>query len=128
LSNGVLNATKIEFEGSASNSYSDDWNDSDRDGLHHRNLSTLNSASELQANRSFEIYGELRCSALNVGCTLIRGAVTYTADMSTARWDDYQSIVNGYVEAKGYLTGNTFKVIKIEAKDRRYGSGHGDDD
>jgi hypothetical protein len=128
LSNGVLNSSRIEFEGSASNSYSDDWNDSDRDGLHHRNLSTLNSASELQANRSFEIYGELRCSALNVGCTLIRGAVTYTADMSTARWDDYQSIVNGYVEAKGYLTGNTFKVIKIEAKDRRYGSGHGDDD
>lgn len=128
LSNGVLNTTRIEFEGSASNGYSDDWNDSDSDGLHHRNLSTLSTASELQANRSFEIYGELRCSALNVGCTLTRGAVTYTADMSTARWDDYQAIVNGYVEAKGYLTGSTFKVIKIEAKDRRYGSGHGDDD
>jgi hypothetical protein len=91
-------------------------------------LSALNTANELQANRSFEIYGALSCSALNVGCTMTRGAVTYTADMSTARWDDYQSIVNGYVEAKGYLTGNTFKVIKIEAKDRRYGSGHGDDD
>ena len=128
LSNGVLNSSRIEFEGSASNSYSDDWTDSDSDGLHHRNLSTLSTASELQANRSFEIYGELRCSALNVGCTLTRGAVPYTADMSTARWDDYQSIVNGYVEAKGYLTGSTFKVIKIEAKDRRYGSGHGDDD
>ena len=128
LISGVLNATRIEFEGSASNGYADDWNDSDSDGLHHRNLSTLNTATELQANRSFEIYGALSCSALNVGCTLTRGAVTYTADMSTARWDDYQSVVNGYVEAKGYLTGNTFKVIKIEVKDRRYGSGHGDDD
>jgi len=128
LSNGMLNTTRIEFEGSASNGYSDDWNDSDSDGLHHRNLSTLITASELQANRSFEIYGALSCSALNVGCTLTRGAVTFTADMSTARWDDYQAIVNRYVEAKGYLTGSTFKVIKIEAKDRRYGSGHGDDD
>ena len=128
LINSVLNATRIEFEGSISNGYSDDWNDSDSDGLHHRNLSALNTATELQAKRSFEIYGELSCSALNVGCTLRRGAVTYTADMTTARWDDYQSIVNGYVEAKGYLTGNTFKVIKIEAKDRRYSSGHGDDD
>jgi hypothetical protein len=128
LSNGVLNSSRIEFEGSTSNGYSDDWNDSDSDGLHHRNLSTLNTATELQANRSFEIYGALSCSALNAGCTLTRGAVTYTADMSTARWDNYQSIVNGYVEAKGYLTGNTFKVIKIEVKDRRYGSGHGDDD
>jgi hypothetical protein len=26
------------------------------------------------------------------------------------------------------LTGNTFKVSKIESKDRRYGTGHGDDD
>lgn len=128
LSNGVLNSSRIEFEGSTSNGYSDDWNDSDSDGLHHRNLSTLNTATELQANRSFEIYGALSCSALNAGCTLTRGAVTYTADMSTARWDNYQSIVNGYVEAKGYLIGNTFKVIKIEVKDRRYGSGHGDDD
>lgn len=128
LSNGVLNSSRIEFEGRTSNGYSDDWNDSDSDGLHHRNLSTLKSATELQANRSFEIYGALSCSALNSGCTLTRGAVTYTADMSTARWDNYQSIVNGYVEAKGYLTGNTFKVIKIEVKDRRYGSGHGDDD
>lgn len=128
LSNGVLNSSRIEFEGSTSNGYSDDWNDSDSDGLHHRNLSTLNTATEFQAKRSFEIYGALSCSALNAGCTLTRGAVTYTADMSTARWDNYQSIVNGYVEAKGYLIGNTFKVIKIEVKDRRYGSGHGDDD
>lgn len=128
LRNGVLNSTRIEFEGSTSNGYSDDWNDSDSDGLHHRNLSALNTATELEATRSFEIYGALSCSALNVDCTLTRGAVTYTADMSTARWDDYPSIVNGYVEAKGYLTGNTFKVIKIEAKNRRYGSGHGDDD
>jgi hypothetical protein len=128
LNNGVLNATKIEFEGNSANGYSADWNDSDSDGLHHRSLSTINTASELQANRSFEIYGELSCSALNVGCTLTRGAVTYTADMSTARWDEYQSVVNGYVEAKGYLTGTTFTVIKIQPKDRRYGSGHGDDD
>lgn len=128
LSNGVLNATKIEFEGSQSNGYSDDWHDTDSDGLHHRSLSTLSTATELQSARSFEMYGSLSCSAVNVGCTLTRGAITYTADMSTARWDEHQPITTGYVEAKGYLTGNTFKVSKIESKDRRYGSGHGDDD
>jgi hypothetical protein len=128
LSNGVLNATKIEFEGSQANGYSDDWNDNDSDGLHHRSLSTLSTPTELQASRSFEMYGALSCSAVNVGCTLIRGAITYTADMASARWDGHQAITNGYVEAKGYLTGNTFKVSKIESKDRRYGTGHGDDD
>jgi hypothetical protein len=128
LNNGVLNATKIEFEGGASNNYTEDWHDSDADGLHHRSLSSLSSSRDLQANRSFEIYGALSCSALNVGCTLTRGAVTYTADMSSARWDDHPPVVSGYVEAKGYLTGNTLMVMKIESKDRRYGSGHGDDD
>ena len=128
LNNGVLNATRIEFESASLSGYSADWNDSDSDGLHHRRLSSISNASELQANRSFEIYGALSCSSLNVGCTLTRGAVTYTADMSSARWDDHPPVVNGYVEAKGYLTGNTFTVIKIESKDRRYGSGHGDDD
>jgi hypothetical protein len=128
LSNGVLTATKIEFEGGQSNGYSDDWNDNDSDGLHHRSLSTLSTPTELQASRSFEMYGSLSCSAVNVGCTLTRGAITYTADMSTARWDEHQPITSGYVEAKGYLTGNTFKVSKIESKDRRYGTGHGDDD
>lgn len=128
LNNGVLNATKIEFESASLSGYSEDWNDSDSDGLHHRSLSNISNASELQANRSFEINGALSCSALNVGCTLTRGSVTYTADMSSARWDGHPSVVNGYVEAKGYLTDNTFTVIKIESKDRRYGSGHGDDD
>jgi hypothetical protein len=128
LSNGVLTATKIEFEGGQSNGYSDDWNDNDSDGLHHRSLSTLSTPTELQASRSFEMYGSLNCSAVNVGCTLTRGAITYTADMATARWDEHQPITSGYVEAKGYLTGNTFKVSKIESKDRRYGTGHGDDD
>lgn len=128
LNNGVLNATRIEFEGGQSNGYSDDWNDSDSDGLHHRSLSSLNSPTELQASRSFEMYGALSCAAVNVSCTLTRGAITYTADLSTARWDEHQPITNGYVEAKGYLTGNTFKVIKIESKDRRYGAGQGDDD
>lgn len=128
LSNGVLSATRIEFEGSQANGYSDDWNDNDSDGLHHRSLSTLSTPTELQTSRSFEMYGELSCSAANVGCTLTRGAITYTADMSTARWDEHQPILSGYVEAKGYLTGNTFKVSKIESKDRRYGSGQGDDD
>ena len=128
LGNGVLTATKIEFEGGQNNGYSDDWNDNDSDGLHHRSLSTLSTPTELQAYRSFEMYGSLSCSAVNVGCTLTRGAITYTADMSTSRWDEHQPITNGYVEAKGYLTGNTFKVSKIESKDRRYGTGHGDDD
>jgi len=128
LNNGVLTATKIEFEGGQSDGYSDDWNDNDSDGLHHRSLSTLSTPTELQASRSFEMYGSLSCSAVNVGCTLTRGAITYTADMSTARWDEHQPITSGYVEAKGYLTGNTFKVSKIESKDRRYGTGHGDDD
>lgn len=128
LSNGVLSATKIEFEGNPSNDYSDNWNDSDDDGLHHRSLSTMSASTELQTNRSFEIYGDLRCSALNTGCILQLGTATYTADMSSARWDERQAIVNGYVEAKGYLTGNTFKVIKIESKNRRYGSGHSNDD
>jgi hypothetical protein len=128
LSNGVLVATKIEFEGGQSNGYSDDWNDNDSDGLHHRSLSTLSTPTELQTSRSFEMYGALSCSAVNAGCTLTSGAIVYTADMSTARWDDQRSIVSGYVEAKGYLTGNTFKVSKIESKDRRYGTDHGDDD
>ena len=128
LSNGVLTATKIEFEGSQSNGYAADWNDNDSDGLHHRSLSTLSTPTELQTSRSFEMYGTLSCSAVNVGCTLTSGTVTYTADMLTARWDDHQSRVSGYVEAKGYLTGNTFKVSKIESKDRRDGSGYGDDD
>jgi hypothetical protein len=128
LSNGVLAATKIEFEGGQSNGYSDDWNDNDSDGLHHRSLSTLSTPTELQASRSFEMYGALSCSAVNVGCTLTRGAIVYTADMSSAYWDEHQPIISGYVEAKGYLTGNTFKVSKIESKDRRYGTGHGDDD
>ncbi len=128
LNNGVMAATKIEFEGGQSNGYSDDWNDNDSDGLHHRSLSTLSTPTELQASRSFEMYGSLSCSAVNVDCTLTRGAITYTADMSTARWDEHQPITTGYVEAKGYLTGNTFKVSKIESKDRRYGTGHGDDD
>lgn len=128
LNNGVLAATKIEFHGSQDNGYSDDWSDSDSDGLRHRSLSTLSTPAEIQATRSFEMYGNLSCSAVNVGCTLTRGAATYTADMSTARWDHNQSIVSGYVEAKGYLTDNTFKVIKIESKDRRYSLGGGDDD
>jgi hypothetical protein len=128
LNNGVLAATKIEFEGSQLNSYSDDWNDIDADGLHHRSLSTLGTPTELQATRSFEMYASLSCTAVNVGCTLTRGATTYTADMSTARWDDNQSIVSGYVETKGYLSDGTFKVIKIESKNRRYGYGYGDDD
>lgn len=128
LSNGVLTATKIEFEGSQSNGCAADWNDNDSDGLHHRSLSTLSTPTELQTSRSFEMYGTLSCSAANVGCTLTSGAVTYTADMLTARWDDHQSRVSGYVEAKGYLTGNTFKVRKIESKDRRDGRGYGDDD
>jgi hypothetical protein len=128
LSNGELNATRIEFEGSQSNGYSDDWNDNDSDGLHHRSLSTLSTPTELQASRSFEIYGALSCAAVNTGCTLTRGAITYTADMSYAYWDEHQPITSGYVEAKGYLTGSTFKVSKIESKDRRYGTGHGDDD
>jgi hypothetical protein len=128
LSNGVLAATKIEFEGSQANGYSNDWDDNDRDGLHHRSLSTLSTPTELQASRSFEMYGALSCSAVNVGCTLTRGAIVYTADMSSAYWDEHQPTISGYVEAKGYLTGNTFKVSKIESKDRRYGTGHGDDD
>lgn len=128
LSNGVLVATKIEFEGNQNNGYSDDWNDNDSDGLHHRSLSTLSTPTELQASRSFEMYGALSCSAVNVGCTLTRGAIVYTADMSSAYWDEHQPTISGYVEAKGYLTGNTFKVSKIESKDRRYGTGHGDDD
>ena len=128
LSNGILNATKIEFEGSQGHGYSDDWNDNDSDGLHHRSLSTLSTTTELQSARSFEMYGSLSCSAVNVGCTLTRGAITYNADMSAARWDEHSPITIGYVEAKGYLTGNTFKVSKIESKDRRYGTGHGDDD
>ena len=128
LSNGVLAATKIEFEGGQSNGYSDDWNDNDSDGLHHRSLSALSTPTELQASRSFEMYGAISCSAVNVGCTLTRGAIVYTADMSSAYWDEHQPIISGYVEAKGYLTGNTFKVSKIESKDRRYGTGHGDDD
>ena len=128
LSNGVLVATKIEFEGGQSNGYSDDWNDNDSDGLHHRSLSTLSTPTELQTSRSFEMYASLSCSAVNVGCTLTRGAIVYTADMSSAYWDEHQPIISGYVEAKGYLTGNTFKVSKIESKDRRYGTGHGDDD
>ncbi len=128
LSNGVLTATKIEFEGTPGIGYSDDWNDSDSDGLHHRSLTVLNTATERQSSRSFELYGSLSCSSVNVGCTLTRGAVTYTADMSTANWDEHLPTTSGYVEAKGYLTGNTFKVIKIESKNRRYGTGHGDDD
>lgn len=128
LSNGILSATKIEFESAQGNGYSDDWNDNDSDGLHHRSLSNLSTPTELQTSRSFEMYGSLSCSAVNVGCTLTRGAVTYIADMSSARWDEHQPITTGYVEAKGYLTGNTFKVSKIESKDRRYGAGHGDDD
>lgn len=128
LNNGVLNATRIEFESGQHDGYSDDWNDNDSDGLRHRSLSNLNSATELQASRSFEMYGALSCSAINVGCTLTRGAVTYTAELSTARWDENWPITNGYVEAKGFLTGSTFKVSKIESKDRRYGAGQGDDD
>jgi len=128
LSDGVLAATKIEFEGNPSQGYSEDWRDNDSDGLHHRSLSALSTPNELQASRSFEMYGALSCSGVNVGCTLTRGAVTYTADMSTARWDGHQPITSGYVEAKGYLTGNTFKISKVESKDRRYGAGHGDDD
>jgi hypothetical protein len=128
LNNGVLTATRIEFEGGQGNGYTDDWNDNDSDGLHHRSLASLNTPTELQASRSFEMYGALSCSAVNVGCTLTRGAITYTADLSTARWDENQPITNGYVEAKGYLTGNTFKVSKIESKNRRYGTGQGDDD
>jgi len=128
LSNGVLGATKIEFEGGQSNGYSDDWNDNDSDGLHHRSLSTLSTPTELQASRSFEMYGSLSCSAVNAGCTLTRGAIVYTADMSSAYWDEHQPIISGYVEAKGYVTGNTFKVSKIESKDRRYGTDHGDND
>lgn len=124
----MLAATKIEFEGSQANGYSEDWNDNDSDGLHHRRLSTLSTHTELQASRSFEMYASLSCSAVNVGCTLTRGAIVYTADMSSACWDEHQPIISGYVEAKGYLTGNTFKVSKIESKDRRYGTGHGDDD
>ena len=128
LNNGELNATRIEFESSQSNGYSDDWNDNDSDGLHHRSFSTLSTPTELQASRSFEMYGALNCAAVNVGCTLTRGAITYTADMSYAYWDEHQPITSGYVEAKGYLTGSTFKVSKIESKDRRYETGHGDDD
>ena len=128
LNNGELNATRIEFEGSQSNGYSDDWNDNDSDGLHHRSLSALSTPTERQASRSFEMYGALSCAAVNVGCTLTRGAITYTADMSYAYWDEHQPISNGYVEAKGYLMGSTFKVSKIESKDRRYETGHGDDD
>ena len=128
LINGVLAATKIEFDGIQANGYSDDWNDNDSDGLHHRRLSTLSTSTELQASRSFEMYASLSCSAVNVGCTLTRGTIVYTADMSSAYWDEHQPIISGYVEAKGYLTGNTFKVSKIESKDRRYGTGHGDDD
>ena len=128
LRNGVLNATKIEFDSSQGNGYSDDWNDNDLDGLHHRSLSALSTPTERQASRSFEMYGALSCAAVNVGCTLTRGAITYTADMSSVYWDEHLPIVSGYVEAKGYLTGTTFKVSKIESKDRRYGSGHGDDD
>ena len=128
LSNGLLVATKIEFEGSQSNGYAADWNDNDSDGLHHRSLSPLSTPNELQTSRSFEMYASLNCSAVNVGCTLTSGAVTYTADMSSAYWDEHQPIISGYVEAKGYLTGNTFKVSKIESKDRRYGNGYGDDD
>ena len=136
LSNGVLNATNIQFEGSQSNGYSDDLNDANGDGLRYRNLSTLGTSTELQASRSFEMYGSLSCSAVNTGCTLTRGTITYTVDMSSAYWGGSQSIVNGYVEAQGYLTGNTFKVSKIESKDRRYvtgtgignSTGNGDDD
>ena len=131
LSNGVLNSTNIQFVGSPSNGYSDDLNDANGDGLRYRNLSTLSTSTELQASRSFEMYGELSCSAVNTGCTLTRGAITYTADMSSAYWGGSQSIVNGYVGAQGYLTGNTFKVSKIESKDRRYvtgtSTGTGDD-
>lgn len=128
LSNGALSATNIQFEGSQSNDYSNDWTDNDSDGLRHRSLSTLSTSTEIEASRSFEMYGELSCSAVNTGCTLTRGAIAYTADMSSAFWSESQSIVNGYVEAKGYLTGSTFKVSKIESKDRFYDTGYGDDD
>ncbi len=128
LSNGVLTATRMEFDGSASGGYSEDW--SDTDGLRHRTLSTPGTPTALQAARSFEMYGALSCSAVNEGCTLTRGGIAYTADMLSASWGGHQPITNGYVEAKGYLTGTgtTFKVSKIESKDRHYDAGHGADD
>lgn len=128
LNNGVLSATNVAFESTQSNGYSDDLNDADSDGLRHRSLSALSTATERTSARSFELYGSLSCTAVNVGCTLTRGAVTYTADMSSAYWNEGAPIANGFVEAKGYLTSNTFKVGKIESKDRRFGTGRGDDD
>ncbi|MYZ51866.1 DUF5666 domain-containing protein [Malikia spinosa] len=120
--NGMLNATRIEFEGQhKTQDYSDDSNDSDSDGLRYMSLtpSTSNSsATPVNPLRSFEIYGNLNCSALNTACTLQSGTMLYNADLSSARWEHSQ-IVSGFVEVKGYLSGSSFKVVKIESKNSR---------
>lgn len=121
--NGVLEATRIEFEGQhKTEDYSDDSTDSDRDGLRYKSLTppaSNNSATPANSSRSFEIYGNLSCSALNTACTLQSGTVSYTADLSSESWE-HSPIVSGFVEAKGYLSGSSFKVVKIESKNSSY--------
>lgn len=120
--NGVLNATRIEFEGQHRRTdYSDDSNDSDHDGLRYRRLAPPTSndpATPAAPSRSFELYGNLSCSALNTACTLQSGTVSYSADLGSATWE-HGPVVSGFVEAKGYLSGSSFKVVKIESKSSR---------
>ncbi len=120
--NGVLDATRIEFEGQhRSADYSDDSNDSDHDGLRYQRLASPtsnNPANPTSTSRSFELYGDLSCAALNTACTLQSGTVRYSADLSSASWE-HDPIVSGFVEAKGYLSGSSFKVLKIESKSQR---------
>lgn len=122
LTNGTLAAYRVEFKTAGSdrslNGYADDENDSDGDSFKYRrqyNSTTSGSYYSSDSRSSYEIYGTL--SACTGGtCTLTSNGSVLTADVSTAYWEHGQ-VTSGFVEAKGYMTSpNTFKVIKIEAK------------
>jgi Domain of unknown function (DUF5666) len=130
LSNGALTAHRLEFKTSGgdrtlanSNTYSDDVNDTNSDGLKYsrRLNSTTNSSSSSSGSSdsgySYEIYGTLACtSATSSSCALTSNGTSYTADLSTAIWE-HGTVTSGLVEVKGYMTtSSVFKVVKAESK------------
>jgi len=126
LTNGSIAAHQIEFRTAGSDrtlgGYQDDVNDADHDGLKYSRLLTSTPGSVASVSgyspensSTYEIYGTLSNCSASI-CTLTANGVAYTADMGTALWEQGM-VTSGWVEAKGYTTGNaTFKVIKIEAK------------
>ena len=99
MSNGQLLASKIEIKTSTSGSNDD------------QDSSTLHGSQ-------FEIYGSISnwTSQTSAFSLTSRGTVYAAQNVAQVRFEHGLPVNGSYVEAKGYMQGSTFMVVKLEVK------------